>query len=439
MFKFGPNSIFSSDRKALLILFFISFVYFLENFDRSLISVSPIPYIDYGSYEYSVLAGPAFTIVYTLGGVVFALLSYTDEPAKSKKESNAASTSKFNILSVATLIFSVAFICTALALYFWQQVIVRVVMGLAQSIITPFSTSIISDYFPPVMRGAAFGIFNIGTYFSFSLALSLGIYIYVEYGWQAGYFLFGMIGVFCAFVMPVFSFCQRARHDANSKSFAETAAAADITNGNTFPNNPMYRSSLHAEDRDRDLTAAVDISSGIGTGASRHHLDSMDFAPTESTTTNGGSSGGYASATSTGARADGAGAASLREKSEDALLYNKDEYECSGAKKTDSKVWKMAYLVYDICMVKWRQQPGIYLLCLATGVRIGAGYVWVAYTGAFYSDLFETDTDADACNFSYNAAYAAGAPGDVCSSDFPYCVSEECSQLTSFPWHNKVR
>eukprot|EP01032_Pedospumella_encystans_P004719 gene4719-5605_t len=88
------SSLFASDRKALLILGFLSVIYFLENFDRALISVSPIPYVDYGSYEYSVLAGPAFTIVYTLGGVFFALLSYHDPHSLATKD--GAGTWKLN-------------------------------------------------------------------------------------------------------------------------------------------------------------------------------------------------------------------------------------------------------------------------------------------------------------------------------------------------------
>ena len=60
-----------------VILLCLSIAYFLENFDRYVLSISPIPYIDYASYEYSVLAGPAFTIVYTVGGLFIALLFHS--------------------------------------------------------------------------------------------------------------------------------------------------------------------------------------------------------------------------------------------------------------------------------------------------------------------------------------------------------------------------
>jgi MFS family permease len=366
-------SIFSSSRTSLVILFFLSFVYFLENFDRSLISVSPIPYIDYGSYEYSILAGPAFTIVYTLGGVIFALMSFTAEQRNEGKGiAPSALFSKFNILALTTLVFSVSFACTAFALYFWQQVIVRIVMGLAQSIITPFSTSILSDHFPPQLRGSAFGIFNLGTYLSFSLALSLGIFIYVEYGWQAGYILFGAIGVVCALIMPVFS-CFHARAEN-----AEAEREKNIT--------------------DADLTAQPDI----GTKSAMHSEDESE-TPSPS-----------------GERQS----------------VEKRDGQLNMWQRAQSRVHAMAAIAYDVCFVRWYNAPGIYLLCLATGVRLGAGYVWVSYTGALYSDLFETEDDSS-CDFSYSADFAL-LPDSVCDSDYPYCVDGACSALTSFPWHNKV-
>jgi MFS family permease len=374
---FGP--LFASSRTALAVLFFLSFVYFLENFDRSLISVSPIPYIDYGSYEYSVLAGPAFTIVYTLGGVIFALMSYTEQRIGGGS-TKAASILKFNILSLTTLVFSVSFACTAFATYFWQQVLIRIAMGLAQSVITPFSTSIISDYFPPEMRGSAFGIFNLGTYISFSLSLSLGIWIYITYGWQAGYILFGALGVVCGVVMPILPCLTKPAKEPSREPSAEPTVSS-------VPSDMQERYSTHSlmhSFEERDLTPSVE--------GDRSSIREYIIAVA-------GESGTYW----------GYCTCHLR---------------------------SMAALAYDICFVKWYNSPGIYLLCLATGVRLGAGYIWVAYTGAFFSDLFEAEEDSS-CDFSYSAGYTT-LPSNVCDSDYPYCVDGACSALTSFPWHNKV-
>ena len=76
-------------------------------------------------------------------------------------------------------------------------------MGLGQSVVTPFASGIIAAYFTVKTRGIAFSIFNFGTYASFSLSLSLGTFMYDEYGWKAGYLLFGVLGMAIGLVTPV--------------------------------------------------------------------------------------------------------------------------------------------------------------------------------------------------------------------------------------------
>eukprot|EP01033_Poteriospumella_lacustris_P001845 gene1845-1340_t len=172
-----------------IVLFVLSFLYLLENFDRYLISVSVIPYIDYSSYEYSLLVGPVFTIIYAFGGLVFTL-SHSDTGNGALRK---VSSGQFIVLFLSTLVFSVAFGLTALCKNFWQQVLVRLCMGLAQSVITPFSASIIRGLFPPDQCGTAFSIFNTGVYLAFSMSLSLGEWMYDDYGWKIGYISFGII------------------------------------------------------------------------------------------------------------------------------------------------------------------------------------------------------------------------------------------------------
>lgn len=76
-------------------------------------------------------------------------------------------------------------------------------MGLGQSVVTPFASGIIGAYFSRESRGIAFSLFNFGTYASFSLSLSLGTFMYDEYGWKSGYMLFGIMGMSIGLVMPL--------------------------------------------------------------------------------------------------------------------------------------------------------------------------------------------------------------------------------------------
>ena len=160
-------------------------IYFLENLERYLLGVSLVPYIDYRSVEYSFLAGPAFSIAYAVLGLVISLYVQGDVCCYT------ISIPRLRILAGAAVVFSLAFTTTAFASSFWQICAIRVVMGGAQSIVTPFASSIITRSFSARVRGLAFGIFSCATYVAFSCALSLGTWVYTQYGWRAGYLVFG--------------------------------------------------------------------------------------------------------------------------------------------------------------------------------------------------------------------------------------------------------
>jgi MFS family permease len=329
--------------RACITLGILSFIYFLENYDRNLIAVSPIPYINYDSYKYSLLSGTLFSVVYTLGGLFFSLV-------RNLRKSRVYS------IAFACIMFSVALFCTALASSFWQQAMIRMVMGLAQSVVTPFSSGIIGSHFDEKYRGIAFSIFNIGVYISFSLTLSLGTYMYDAFGWKMGYFVFGIVGVALGVCTPFLAHESGASDEMSYDS--EYTAVLIPDNEKDGP--PV----------ERDRWESIE---GMST------LDSM---------------------------------------------------RC-----TMMRVLRL-----------WRKYPALYVMCLATGLRMSAGYVWTAYTSVYFSELYVSDADekgdsssSSDCVFSYNETYLAvtsikrgaawaylgggggGEGGKVCGAAYPYC------------------
>lgn len=110
------------------------------------------------------------------------------------------------------------------------------------------------------------------------------------------------------------------------------------------------------------------------------------------------------------------------------------------------ETWQQIKLrVYRIVVLHWWENPSIFFLCLATGVRLGAGYVWSSYTGPFFSDLFVHQENSIHCSYSYDLTMATttaewqAVAGMCSSSDYPYCVSSTCSAISQYPWHNKVQ
>ena len=75
-------------------------------------------------------------------------------------------------------------------------------MGLGQAVVLPCSARVIGALFAPGQRGAAFGVLNMAVYAAFAVVLSLGTYMYDEFGWRAGYVLFGAIGMCVGACVP---------------------------------------------------------------------------------------------------------------------------------------------------------------------------------------------------------------------------------------------
>jgi hypothetical protein len=107
----------------------------------------------------------------------------------------------------------------------------------------------------------------------------------------------------------------------------------------------------------------------------------------------------------------------------------------------------------------WRRNPSLILLCLATGVRLGGGYVWSSYTSVFFSELYvDEGTACSYSNPSANSTYSlqsafpesgtssiieaqegmtTAAAGGVCGQDYPYCIDGICKDISDTPWHNQ--
>ena len=368
----------------------LSFIYFLENFDRYLLGVSRIPFIDYSSTEYSVLAGPAFSIIYAVLGLLITFQC----PSNLNLYGNHLS--KLTILALASAVFSLSFLLTAYSTTFWQVCMIRMTMGAMQSIITPFASGIITDTFDAQSRGFAFGVFNCSTYIAFSAAFSLGTYLYTASGWQAGYLVFGASSIILSLLMPLWQCGPQCRRSGTGSSYSEVGRSE---HGATV--NP--------------LVAECEASPGVS--HSCKYLPSAT-SPDESLSDMADSSqSGGSDLASEGVPADQQGAPIVPAAPASGLLAT----------------------VKYILLQCWRRHPYVYTAALATGLRLGAGYVWAAYNGVFFAPLFRSMDAASHCQYSYDdSGLADAALSSACSASYPYCVEGRCSALVQNPWHNQV-
>ena len=125
-------------------------------------------------------------------------------------------------------------------------------------------------------------------------------------------------------------------------------------------------------------------------------------------------------------------------------------YVCAYVCMIDSLYQKCFVVVcfptLSLFFVRWKVS-GVFTMSLATGIRLGGGYIWAGYTGVFYSSLFiqQSSTGGDdtltlssssGCSYSFNSNATTTSSAGVCGADYPYCVGGTCSALNSYPWHN---
>ena len=173
-------------------LFALSLSNVIEQIDRYVFQVAPIPYINYASYEYSLLAGTIFSLVYAFGNLLFSL---TNDYIRM---------SRITIVALACFFSSLSLLFIPFVRNFWELALLRLIMGFSQSPITAFCASVIKDVFAEEWRGIAFGVFDSGTFTGFAFSLAVGTLIYDSSGWKMPYIVFGIIGIAYSILLGLF-------------------------------------------------------------------------------------------------------------------------------------------------------------------------------------------------------------------------------------------
>ncbi|XP_064616663.1 MFS-type efflux pump MSMEG_3705-like [Liolophura sinensis] len=142
-------------------------------------------------FEYQIVAGPAFTAIYTFTGIFIAFAADV-----------------FNrklLLAICLMFWSLMTLLTGFINSYWQLVILRFGLGMGEAGCTPFATSLISDYFSESTRGSALGLYNWGIYMGYSLSYAVGNFITAaninNQGWRWSFFISGIPGLVLGIVI----------------------------------------------------------------------------------------------------------------------------------------------------------------------------------------------------------------------------------------------
>ncbi|XP_017786759.1 PREDICTED: putative metabolite transport protein HI_1104 [Nicrophorus vespilloides] len=138
--------------------------------------------------DYQILAGPSFIAVFTVVGVIMGFL--------------ADKYNRVKMLTICTVVFSIAMIVTGSVQEYWHLVILRMIMAAGESGCNPLATGILSDIFPEEKRALVMSIFNWGIYGGYGIAFPVGRYIPTlniwDMGWRITYYGAGVIALVIA-------------------------------------------------------------------------------------------------------------------------------------------------------------------------------------------------------------------------------------------------
>jgi len=181
------NYIFSDGGYNAYILLIIVLAYFTNQYDMYVYTVSKIPFLDYNSYEYVLIAGPIFTIMFTTAGVFIGFFSQTHN--------------RVLLIAGGMVFWGITVALVSISTTFWQVALLRAGLGLGQSAFIPLSTSVLGDYFPMEMRATSLGVFNIGIYAGYGFSLGFGTLIENMLDWRWSYVIAGAMPAAIALLM----------------------------------------------------------------------------------------------------------------------------------------------------------------------------------------------------------------------------------------------
>jgi predicted MFS family arabinose efflux permease len=166
------------------VLMTLTVVYTFNFIDRILISVVGVPIInefELSQFQFGLLSGIGFALFYTLLGIPIARLS--------------EQVSRKLIIGICVILWSLATVLCGFATGFVTLLIARMLVGVGEAGCTPPANSMISDYYVPIARPTALGIYAMGVTAGGVLAQVFGGFILEWFTWREAFIFVGAPGI----------------------------------------------------------------------------------------------------------------------------------------------------------------------------------------------------------------------------------------------------
>lgn len=165
------------------VLYSLTLLYTLNFIDRVLITILSEPIIkefQLTDFQFGLLAGPGFAIMYTFMGIPIARWAERGNRVK--------------IIAAGVIVWSLMTALCGLAGSFLTLLIFRIGVGIGEAALTPPANSIIADYFPPRSRARAMGTYAMGVTLGGVLAAAFGGPVADWFDWRTAFIVLGAPG-----------------------------------------------------------------------------------------------------------------------------------------------------------------------------------------------------------------------------------------------------
>jgi len=176
--------------RAWVVLAILCFVYVLNFLDRQLLSILAKPIQDelgVTDSQLGLIGGLYFAMFYCILAIPVGWL--------------ADRTNRVKVLAFSCALWSAATAACGMASNYPQLVLARMTVGVGEAGGVPPSYAIISDYFPPGMRGTALSLYNMGPPIGQALGVAFGASVAAAYSWRLAFIWVGVIGIVTGLVV----------------------------------------------------------------------------------------------------------------------------------------------------------------------------------------------------------------------------------------------
>jgi predicted MFS family arabinose efflux permease len=175
----------------VLLLLLLAYIFnFLDRTILSILAGSIIKDLKLSDWEFGVLSGPPFAILYSVLAIPFAL--WADRTSRSR------------VIAGAVAVWSGFTALCAVATSFLTLFLFRMGVGIGEAGGVAPSYALIADYFPPARRARALAIFSLGIPLGLAGGTLIGAYLASWINWRAAFLVMGIAGLVLAPVMLLF-------------------------------------------------------------------------------------------------------------------------------------------------------------------------------------------------------------------------------------------